>query len=396
MMVDIAIARPETTGEVCESLREAAEQRLSVHTFGHTPTTNDVRFEDTDVVLSMEHMDEIVAYEPDDLTVTVNSGAEINDVAAVLAQYNQRLSFEVSRAGGFGPPTIGGVIAASREGFLSSALGPIREQVLGMTVALSNGTTASVGGRVVKNVTGYDLTRVLCGSHGGLGVICDVTLRLHPIQEQVRTMILQRNTAHECWSDIQWLRDAPCTVSGLAVAAGNAVHGESDKQILAIRMEGRSSILEGAAAWIAARADDVASISFEEQALLWQGLTDYPKEQPFAARVYGLPSQIIEILRRADAHEDFGAIADIGGGSIILTSSETDPDKGIKALRLPAIAAEFNSPVEVESDLHEVRRRFERFPPPSLEIDLISKTKNAFDPDNVLRRGHWLVEGEAP
>ncbi len=395
-MSDIAVARPDTTNDVCAALQEAASQDLAVHTFGSTPAVNDLSLSERDIVLSLEHMNKVIDLVPDDLTITVQGGATLESIESALLQHNQRLAIESPQHPRCSAPTIGGTIAAAREGFLGGTLGPLREQVLGMTVALTNGKTAKVGGRVVKNVTGYDLTRTLCGSHGGLGVICEVTLRGHPILEQTRTLILKRKTPAECWATARWLRDVPGTLTGLAVAAGTAVHGTDSSFLIAARIEGRASVLENTAEWIVTQAPDATALSFEEQRNLWRGLSTYPVEQPFAARVYARPSQLIEIMETSLLSDEVGVIADIPGGSIVLTGSWSDPGVASQELGLQALARTHRCPIEIESDPHEIRRRFSHFPPPQAEIDLLRQVKKAFDPDFVLRRNHWLIEREAP
>jgi glycolate oxidase FAD binding subunit len=124
------------------------------------------------------HLDRILDHQPDDLTITVQSGATLEVVQRQLATANQHLPHRPSFAG---TATIGGLLASHRPGLTRLGHGPLRDRVLGMTVALSSGELASSGGRVVKNVAGYDLHRLHVGAHGTLGVITQVTLKVSPL-----------------------------------------------------------------------------------------------------------------------------------------------------------------------------------------------------------------------
>ena len=152
------------------------------------------------------------------------------------------------------------------------------------------------------------------------------------------------------------------------------------------------AILESAAVWITERAADATSISFEEQTLLWQGLTDFPKEQAFAARLFGRVSGLVNIAEKARSIEGTASITDLCGGSMVLTGPWDDPDEGMRAFDLLRLHRDHGLPIEIESDPHEARRRFDRFRPGSIERDLLLRVKTAFDPEHIMRRGHWLTD----
>jgi glycolate oxidase FAD binding subunit len=134
-----------------------------------------------DVVLAVRRLDRIVEHASGDLTATVEAGCTVARLRAALAERGQRLALD--------PPwperaTIGGVLAANDAGPLRTRFGAARNLVLGMTVVLADGTIAASGGKVVKNVAGYDLPKLMTGALGTLGVIAEVTVRLHPIPEE--------------------------------------------------------------------------------------------------------------------------------------------------------------------------------------------------------------------
>jgi glycolate oxidase FAD binding subunit len=117
----------------------------------------------------------IVAYAPDDLTVTTRAGTTLRDLAATLAQHDQWIALDPE--GGL-DVTIGATVATCSYGPAAAYFGTPRDQVLGMTVVLGTGDIVRPGGRVVKNVAGFDLTRLMIGAWGTLGVITEITLRV--------------------------------------------------------------------------------------------------------------------------------------------------------------------------------------------------------------------------
>jgi glycolate oxidase FAD binding subunit len=126
--------------------------------------------------LTTAGLDRLLEHEAGDLTATVEAGIRLSALNARLAESGQRLSLDPP-----GDPTIGAIVAANLSGPLRHRFGTIRDLILGVTVVLADGTVANAGGKVVKNVAGYDLGKLLCGSRGTLGLIARVSLRLHPL-----------------------------------------------------------------------------------------------------------------------------------------------------------------------------------------------------------------------
>jgi glycolate oxidase FAD binding subunit len=131
-------------------------------------------------------MQRILEHEAGDLTCTVESGIRLSTLNRALAEYGQRLSLDPH-----GDPTIGACLAGSLSGPLRHRFGAPRDLVLGVTLVLADGTVASAGGKVVKNVAGYDLGKLVCGSEGRLALIARVSLRLHPLPASTATLVLE-------------------------------------------------------------------------------------------------------------------------------------------------------------------------------------------------------------
>jgi glycolate oxidase FAD binding subunit len=136
--------------------------------------------------LTTEGLDRILEHEAGDLTCTVEAGIRFSELNAELRRHGQRLSLDPP-----GDPTIGALLALNLSGPLRHRFGAARDVVLGVTLVLADGTIASAGGKVVKNVAGYDLARLACGSHGRLALIARASFRLHPLPKAAQTLVLE-------------------------------------------------------------------------------------------------------------------------------------------------------------------------------------------------------------
>ena len=138
------------------------------------------------VDLTTDGLTRVLEHDPGDLTCTVESGVRLSELREVLADAGQRLSLDPP-----GDPTVGGLLARNVSGPLRHRFGAPRDLVLGVTLVLADGTVANAGGKVVKNVAGYDLARLVCGSHGRLAFIARASFRLHPLPKAARTLVVE-------------------------------------------------------------------------------------------------------------------------------------------------------------------------------------------------------------
>jgi FAD/FMN-containing dehydrogenase len=163
-----------------------------------------------DVVLSTRLLNRVLEHEPGDLTAIVESGMRLSDLQAHLARHGQRLSLDPP-----GDPTIGACLAADLSGPRRHRYGSMRDLVIGVTVVLADGTIASSGGRVVKNVAGYDLGKLFSGSHGRLGLIARIALRLHPLPAAEATVVAETDDPRGVWGGLQQSQLVPSGVDFL-------------------------------------------------------------------------------------------------------------------------------------------------------------------------------------
>ena len=168
---------PSDARECAAALRSAAEARQTVRVRGGGTKADPHEALPGDAVLRTRGLSGVVDHVPADLTVTVRAGTLLREVQAALAERGQFLPLDPPHGGA----TIGGVIAANSNGFGTLRYGAVRDLLIGTTTALTDGTLARAGGRVVKNVAGYDLNKLLVGSLGTLGVIVEATFKVLPL-----------------------------------------------------------------------------------------------------------------------------------------------------------------------------------------------------------------------
>jgi glycolate dehydrogenase FAD-binding subunit len=135
-------------------------------------------------------LNRILEHDPGDLTCTVEAGVRLSALQERLSASGQRLSLDPP-----GDPTVGALLARNVSGPLRHRFGAPRDLVLGVTLVLADGTVANAGGKVVKNVAGYDLARLVCGSHGRLALVARASFRLHPLPGSARTLVVETEDA---------------------------------------------------------------------------------------------------------------------------------------------------------------------------------------------------------
>ena len=178
------VAMPETYAEAAALLRESTSVRIRGG--GTKPWGAEVA--DGDVVLSTERLARVVEHNAGDLTAVLQAGVRLADAQAAFAAAGQMLALDPP----LGAPeaaTVGGVVATADSGPLRHRYGAPRDLLLGVTAALSDGSVAKAGGKVIKNVAGYDLAKLFAGSFGTLGAIVEVVVRLHPLPARTATAI---------------------------------------------------------------------------------------------------------------------------------------------------------------------------------------------------------------
>lgn len=190
----IALCLPQNSQNLAEIVKYAHKNNLSVMILGRGSKINwgNLR-KNCDLVISTEKLNQIVEHSGGDFTMTVEVGITLHTLQNHLKQFNQYLPIDPSFPD---TATIGGIIATSDGGSLRHKYNGIRDLILGISFMRNDGEIVKAGGKVVKNVAGYDLMKLLTGSYGSLGIITEVTLRLFPILENEQTVLITGDSSN--------------------------------------------------------------------------------------------------------------------------------------------------------------------------------------------------------
>jgi glycolate oxidase FAD binding subunit len=230
------IVEPATTDEAARVFAEAAAEGWTVS----------IDRSGGGVVLSTVRLNRILETEAGDLTASVEAGIRLSVLNRRLAEQGQMLALDPP-----GDPTIGACLAGSLSGPRRHRYGAPRDLLLGVTVVLADGTVANAGGKVVKNVAGYDLGKLFCGSEGRFGLIARASLRLHPLPDGERTLVVPVAGATEAFTVAQQLHHStlvPSAVDLLWRRAGGsrlAVLFEGSERAVAAQLETARELLGG-------------------------------------------------------------------------------------------------------------------------------------------------------
>ena len=225
------VIAPGTAQEVAQVLRYCNSAGLTIiPRGGGTQLGLGNRPHQADFILSLERLNRVIEHAWGDMTVTVEAGCTIGKLQRVLQEHGQQLAadpMQPERA------TVGGVLATAESGTLRIRYGAIRDLVLGVEMALPDGSVIKAGGKVVKNVAGYDLTKLAIGSLGTLGVITRAVFRLHPIPVATATYSATVTTPSEASKLVLAILDSHLVYTGLQIHARCA-----DQVFVHVRLEG--------------------------------------------------------------------------------------------------------------------------------------------------------------
>ncbi|WP_082023087.1 FAD-binding protein [Leisingera sp. ANG-S5] len=334
-------------------------------------------------VLSTRGLSGIELYEPGALTLVVKSGTPVAEVEALLAAENQRLAFEPMDHRGLlgtdGEPTVGGVIAANVSGPRRIQAGAARDHLLGVRLVDGSGQAVKNGGRVMKNVTGYDLVKLMCGAHGTLGVLTEVSLKVLPKPECSGTLV---------WHGLGWVASLKVFCEALkspydVTGAGRVPQGAAGKSMTYIRVEGfedsvKYRLTELRRLFSDLKPDEL-NIDAEENAQIWQSLRDAEPFHGKAGDVWRTSVKPTDMLK-VTGQRDFEHVVDWGGGLIWSLVPEGE-DLRQKLANVPGHA----TLVRASAD---TRARIGVFQPQPAPLAAISEgLRWQFDPRGILNPG---------
>ncbi len=370
---------PQNEAALAEAVA-AASGPLRVAGGGTRPVGNPV----TGEVLSVSGLTGVTLYEPGALTLVVAAGTPLADVEAALAKENQRLAFEPMDHRGLlgteGEPTIGGVVAANVSGPRRIAVGACRDHLLGVRFVDGQGTVLKNGGRVMKNVTGYDLVKLLCGSYGTLGVLTEVSLKVLPKPDVTGVVLIEGLSNEDAVRALSMALGSPFEVTG----AAHTPVGVDGDPVTMIRIEG----FEASVAYRLERLQDLLR-SFgtsatetdpEKTAAGWRWVRDVEAFHGAPGDVWRISVKPSDGPAVAQALQAEGLLYDWGGGLVWARVAEgTDVRAMLDGVRGHATLVRASE---------ETRRKLGAFHPETAPLAAISRgLREKFDPRGILNPG---------
>jgi glycolate oxidase FAD binding subunit len=338
-----------------------------------------------DLLLDTTRLDRLVEHEPGDLICVAGAGMRLEELQARVASalgYRQRLMLDPPQGTG---ATLGGLVATRAAGPLRTRYGTMRELLLGAQFVLADGTLARTGGKVVKNVAGYDIDKLLVGSLGSLAVVVEVALRLHPLSPASRTVLLQPTDPDEAGQFLTGLRRIPAVPS-----VAEAVWPE---RAVVVRLDSSEEGAQRQAERVAAL-HPRARILPEAEASRWlDGLAHKPWAGPGAVAGFSLPLAAITHLLELAEHEsakdqafELALRGTIGVGEARLAPGAATVTRWRQAVE--ALGGHL--------ELHRAPPELGQLgsdPTDPIARGLMSAVKRSFDPGDTLGSGHFEQEG---
>ena len=368
------VVRPTTVDQVAEVLTAAAaDGRTVVPVGGRSKQTWAAPPESCDLLLDLTGLDRVVEHVAGDLTVVAEAGVRLADLQAQVGRAGQLLGLDPPEDGA----TLGGVVSANASGPRRLRYGTTRDLLIGITVVLADGTVAHAGGKVVKNVAGYDLGKLFTGAHGTLGVVVSTTWRLHPVPPARRVVTLE-------------LPDA-AAAGPLSVALARSTLTPSAVELIA-GADGTARLV----VLFESIAESVAGQATAAVALLGGGEESEDLPEDFGRRPGGADDVL---LRLAHAPASLSAVLEaLPAGTAVAAHAATGVSyaavpagEAAEALpRLRAAIAPHDGTAVVLRAPDAVRERLDHWGPVGDSLDLMRRVKERFDPERRMSPGRFV------
>jgi glycolate oxidase FAD binding subunit len=363
-----------------------------------------------DVALDLSGFTGEIEHAVGDMTIAANAGVTIATLNALLEKEGQRLPFEVRNPE---QATVGGSIASNAPGHRQSSTGGIRDWVIGMQIVLADGTITKSGGRVVKNVQGYELHRLHTGAFGTLGIVSQVAFKLLPVTPEQQTIIIwfdDIQSAQEIgmgFANGLFAPEAISLISGELAAAtvqatGESFDSSSGDQTFALLMR-----LGGGVRSIERQVNEVvgaagsggsagyAVLSDMAAKAAWSALDDAESNAGIAVRMNARTGDTLKASQEirsaeSDSGTKISTISDIGFGAMTVLAGSASRDEDLSFISSVAgTITKYQSSYVIEKCPLVVKQHMDIFSDVGNSIELMRRIKNQYDPTNTLNPGRF-------
>jgi glycolate oxidase FAD binding subunit len=387
------VVEPGTIEETSEVMKLASREGLAISPrgggtkmgLGNLPRQ-------VDLILSTSRMDGIIEHVPGDQIVRAQAGLRLEALQENLAGSDQMLGLDPPEEGA----TVGGVVAANASGPRRLRYGTVRDLIIGIKVVLADGTVAKAGGKVVKNVAGYDLSKLFTGSLGTLGVIAEANFRLHPIRESARTVFVEVGDHTQIPDVAQALTHS--SVSQFVLDALE-MRWEGDRGVIAALFEGIEPAVEAqssAAAELLRSHGEASVLGKDDGDEFWNSFARRPwATGDVALKIGAPPADLTAVLDSVlGAAERAGVEARLSGhaGTGVTFAGLSGEDDGLVDVveEVREIRVRRGGSVVVQEAPLSIKERLDVWGPAGDYLGLTRRVKEKFDPGYTMNPGRFL------
>ncbi len=393
----LPVTRPTSVAELGETVRSAAVQTQAIYPIGgctaldlgNTPTK-------PGIAVDLRSLDQVIDFPARDMTITVQAGMTIAKLQALLAAENLRLPIDVPEAE---RATLGGILATNVSGPRRYGYGTLRDYVIGISAVNDEGREFKAGGRVVKNVAGYDLCKLLIGSLGTLGIITQATLKLRPLAEETALVSIPcgANELGTVLDQVHSSRTRPVAMEALNQRAAGAVFGQAkigpleSPWIVIVGYEGNGDAVHWQVQQLVKELGPGRSLDARVGASahgLWTALVDWRSlvHPHFVFKNGVLPSEIAQALQAANRAQHQALIQAHAGNGVYFLLVDNDPP--VKESEFSGLSRRVSVVLKCPAEWKSRSGVWGNTPPP--DGWLMRRVKEQFDPRHLFNPGRFV------
>lgn len=396
------IAYPHTQTELAEIMTTADRHQWRILPCGSGSKIDwGGLVQNINLIISTQHLNNIIDHAAGDLTITVEAGIKLIEIQKILAQANQFLALNPAYPN---TATLGGIIATADSGSLRQKYGGVRDQLIGFSCIRSDGKIAKAGGRVVKNVAGYDLMKLITGSYGTLGIISQVTFRVYPLPETSQTVILTGEAEAIYQANQTLLNSAltPTAIDLISPQLNNKLGWSKKPENLGLIVR-----FQNIAESVKEQSDRLAEVgqklglqvqifSDNHENNLWELLPEqivtFPPDTAIICKIGVIPSEAVKTLQKLDTlFQGLGFIhAGSGLGKIYFPANTNDVGDRLSKLR--DFCQSNNGFLTILTAPKTIKEKLDIWGYNGNALNLMRQIKNQFDPKNLLSP-HRFING---
>lgn len=383
------VVEPGSVEEASEVMRLASSEGLAVAPRGSgTKMHLGDPPRELDLIVSSARLNEIIEYVPGDQVVRVQAGIKLADLQETLGESNQMLALD--------PPeqaaTIGGIIAANSSGPRRYSYGTVRDLIIGIRIVLADGTIAKAGSKVVKNVAGYDLSKLFTGSLGTLGLIAEANFRLHPIRDVSRTVVAEIDGGPQ-----EVYAATSAVVRTQAEPTAIELRYDGDQKLIAVLVESIEGGIEAKVETISHVLGSHGTVRDPQEGDQLGPMLPSVEKEDALVKISAPPAELTAVLdsvlgaaeRRGLSYPKLTGHAGTGVTFVGLSGGSVD-DRAETIGELREIWSRRGGSVVLLEASRELKEKVGVWGPPRDDIGLMGRVKDKFDSRGIMNPGRFV------